>query len=166
MPQLNPEFYLSQIFWLVVTFTFLLFFLWKVSLPRIRNAIEIRNNKISNDLEIAKKSQENGEKIQAEIDNALAAANNKAQSKINDTISQFSKEMENKILKLNKELEIKINESGKKIELEKENSLNNIKSEVENLTKISFEKLMGENLESELLKNKVNTVVKSINELK
>ena len=87
MPQLNPEFYLSQIFWLVVTFTFLLFFLWKVSLPRIRNAIEIRNNKISNDLEIAKKSQENGEKIQAEIDNALAAANNKAQSKINDTIS-------------------------------------------------------------------------------
>ena len=100
MPQLNPEFYLSQIFWLIITFSFLLLILWRVSLPKIRNAIERRNGKINGDLEIAKKSQEKGEKIQTEIDNSLAEAHNKTQSKINDTISQFSNEIESKILKL------------------------------------------------------------------
>jgi len=164
MPQLNPEFYLSQIFWLIITFSFLLLILWRVSLPKIRNAIERRNGKINGDLEIAKKSQEKGEKIQTEIDNSLAEAHNKTQSKINDTISQFSNEIESKILKLKKELEIKIKESEKKIQLEKENSLKNINSEVENLTKISFEKLMGTNLESELLESKVNSVIKSFKE--
>ena len=54
MPQLNPEFFVSQLFWLVVTFSFLLLFLWKVSLPRIGSVLEKRENKINNDIETAK----------------------------------------------------------------------------------------------------------------
>jgi len=55
MPQLNPEFFLSQVFWLTVSFVFLLLFLWKISLPRIQNALERRENKVNRDLEEAKK---------------------------------------------------------------------------------------------------------------
>ena len=40
MPQLNPEFFVTQLFWLVVTFSFLLVFLWRISLPRIGNVLE------------------------------------------------------------------------------------------------------------------------------
>ena len=40
MPQLNPEFFLSQVFWLVITFSFLLIFLWKITLPRISFVLE------------------------------------------------------------------------------------------------------------------------------
>ena len=46
MPQLDPEFFVSQLFWLVVTFSFLFLFLWKVSLPRIGFILEKRENKI------------------------------------------------------------------------------------------------------------------------
>ena len=35
MPQLNPEFWVSQIFWLIVTFAILYLIIWKVFLPTI-----------------------------------------------------------------------------------------------------------------------------------
>ena len=50
MPQLNPEFFLSQLFWLVITFSFLLIFLWKISLPRIDSALK-RREKINDRME-------------------------------------------------------------------------------------------------------------------
>ena len=71
MPQLNPEFFVSQLFWLVVTFSFLLLFLWKVSLPRIGSVLEKRENKINNDIETAKQLQIEAEKIQAQIEQKL-----------------------------------------------------------------------------------------------
>ena len=46
MPQLNPEFFISQIFWLCITFGCLFIFLWKYSLPRIHNVLEKRSKKI------------------------------------------------------------------------------------------------------------------------
>ena len=47
MPQLNPEFYISQLFWLVISFSFLFIFLWRISLPRIGNILEKRAIKIN-----------------------------------------------------------------------------------------------------------------------
>ena len=74
MPQLNPEFFVTQLFWLVVTFSFLLVFLWRVSLPRIGNVLEKRDRKISEDLTTAKDLQNEAEKIQVTIENQLKQA--------------------------------------------------------------------------------------------
>ena len=71
MPQLNPEFFVSQLFWLVVTFSFLFIFLWRISLPRIGNVLEKRERKISEDLTAAKELQIEAEKIQETIENQL-----------------------------------------------------------------------------------------------
>ena len=64
MPQLNPEFFVSQLFWLVVTFSFLLVFLWRISLPRIGSILEKRDKKINDDFATAKKLQEEAESSQ------------------------------------------------------------------------------------------------------
>ena len=58
MPQLNPEFFVSQLFWLAVFFSFLLIFLWRVSLPRIAKVLEKRQKvleKKKEEVEEAKK---------------------------------------------------------------------------------------------------------------
>ena len=52
MPQLNPEFFISQLFWLVISFTFLFIFLWRISLPRISTVLEKRSNKINEDIAV------------------------------------------------------------------------------------------------------------------
>ena len=51
MPQLDPTFYTTQLFWLIVIFTLLFLVVWKVALPRIANIREARRTRIDADLE-------------------------------------------------------------------------------------------------------------------
>ena len=88
MPQLNPEFFVSQLFWLVVTFSFLLIFLWRISLPRISTVLEKRESKINNDMETAKQLQAEAEGIQEKIDQSLEEAK-ESTSQSNNTVSLF-----------------------------------------------------------------------------
>ena len=47
MPQLNPEFWISQIFWLTLTVGVLYIILSKVILPKISSNLEVRKSKIA-----------------------------------------------------------------------------------------------------------------------
>ena len=47
MPQLNPEFWISQIFWLTLTFGILYLVLSKLILPKISANLEARKSQIS-----------------------------------------------------------------------------------------------------------------------
>ena len=62
MPQLNPEFWTAQIFWLILIFTVLYLIIWKVFLPKITYSIENRKSTIVNDLDETQKFKENAEK--------------------------------------------------------------------------------------------------------
>ena len=62
MPQLNPEFWFSQIFWLTITFGILLIILSKFILPKIRNNLETRKSQIMENIEIADNQKTSSEK--------------------------------------------------------------------------------------------------------
>ena len=62
MPQLNPEFWTAQIFWLIIVFTSLYLIIWKIFLPKISNSIENRKLKVINDLNETQKLKESAEK--------------------------------------------------------------------------------------------------------
>ena len=79
MPQLNPEFWAAQIFWLLLTFTSLYLIIWKIFLPKITYNIETRKSKVVNDLHQAQKLKEDAEKKLVEynkIINATTRPNN------------------------------------------------------------------------------------------
>jgi len=62
MPQLDPEFWVAQIFWLIIIFSLLYLTIWKIFLPKITYSIENRKSKVVNDLNEAQKLKENAEK--------------------------------------------------------------------------------------------------------
>ena len=62
MPQFDPEFWISQIFWLTLIFSVLYIVIWKIILPKITNSIENRKSRIVNDLNETQKLKENAEK--------------------------------------------------------------------------------------------------------
>ena len=62
MPQLNPEFWLAQIFWLIFIFGMLYIMIWKLILPKITESIENRKKHLVNDLDEAQKIKDNAEK--------------------------------------------------------------------------------------------------------
>ena len=58
MPQLNPEFWISQIFWLTITFGILYIVLSKLILPKISANLEFRKSQVSDNIEAADKQRE------------------------------------------------------------------------------------------------------------
>jgi F-type H+-transporting ATPase subunit b len=78
LPQMNVDTYASQIFWLVVTFTFLMVVLSRVAMPNIRGGLERRQNKIQGDLdaaqELGKQAAESLEAYEASLASARGRA--------------------------------------------------------------------------------------------
>jgi F-type H+-transporting ATPase subunit b len=58
MPQLNPEFWISQIFWLTLVFGTLYVLLSKFILPKISNNLETRKSQIVENIGAAEKQRE------------------------------------------------------------------------------------------------------------
>ena len=61
MPQLNPEFWISQIFWLTLTFGILYIVLSKLILPKISANLELRRSQIQENIEAADRQREESE---------------------------------------------------------------------------------------------------------
>jgi len=78
LPQLDVSTWPGQLFWLAVTFSVLFMMMWKVVLPRIRNAIEERRDRIADDLDAAADFKQKADDSAAEYERLLADARNKA----------------------------------------------------------------------------------------
>ena len=136
MPQLNPEFFVSQLFWLVVTFSFLFIFLWRISLPRIGNVLEKRERKISEDLTAAKELQIEAEKIQETIENQLKQARADSSDMIKSSSLSFQEKAQAELNKLDNELDTKIEQSAQAIEKNKNDSVSQIQNQINEITKL------------------------------
>jgi len=158
MPQLNPEFFLSQVFWLVITFSFLLIFLWRVSLPRISSVLEKRENKINNDIQNAKKLQTKAEEIHSKIDQQLQSTH----EQVADLIKEKTNELQNKISYrlqiIDSDIAKNIDKSAETIEKNKNNSLKNIKIQIQEITKLTLTKLTSINISDKEIKNTIQTI--------
>ena len=141
MPQLDPEFFVSQLFWLVVTFSFLFLFLWKISLPRIGSVLEKRENKINNDIKTAKQLQIEAEKIQDQIEQKLHDSKEQNISLIKNSTVNLQNKASEELLKLDNELNKKIEKSAKVIENNKKESLKQIHEQIHEITKLTLSKL-------------------------
>jgi len=78
LPQLDPSTWVNQIFWLVVVFAALYFLLSMFILPRLREGISDREDRISDDLDQASNMQREAEEAEKAYNNALADARAKA----------------------------------------------------------------------------------------
>ena len=163
MPQLNPEFFVSQLFWLVVTFSFLFVFLWRVSLPRIGSVLEKRERKISEDLTAAKELQAEASKIQETIENQLKQARADASEMIKASSISLQDKAQVELNKLDKELEAKIDESAKAIEISKSELVSQIQEQVHQITKLTISKVSTFNVTDDEIKKAVSKTEGSIN---
>ena len=93
MPQLNPEFWSAQIFWLLLIFTSLYVIIWRIFLPKINYSIENRKSRIVNDLDEAQKLQEGAEKKLNEYNKIIEDTKKEAKKIIEDN----KKKLENDI---------------------------------------------------------------------
>ena len=162
MPQLNPEFFVSQLFWLVVTFSFLLVFLWRISLPRIGSVLEKREKKINDDIATTKKLQKEAESIQKIIKDKLRNARTETAEIIKTTSIDLQKKTASELVKLDKDLDKKIDDSANDIEKNKNDSLNQIHDQIHEITKLIFSKITNFKVSNLDVKDAVTKVERKI----
>ena len=116
MPQLNPEFWISQIFWLTLTFGILYVVLSKLILPKISANLELRKSQIQENIEAAEKQRESSEsklkeydeiilKSKLEAKNIFKIAREKAIKDINSKKEILDKQIDEEIIKAEKEID-------------------------------------------------------------
>ena len=126
MPQLNPEFWTAQIFWLILIFSSLYLIIWKIFLPRITYSIENRKSKVVNDLDEAQKLKENAEKKLKEYNEIIEKSKKEAKKIIEDSKKNLDRDIENKKQKFNDEIEKELLATEEEIKDLKKSSISNI----------------------------------------
>ena len=144
MPQFNPEFYPSQLFWLAISFGLLYLVLSRVALPRIGEVIEERRDRIQRDLDSAERLKAETEKALAEYEKALADARGNANAMARETRAKLNAEVENERGRVEGQITQKIGEAEKRIAVTKEKALASVNEIATDTAGEVVRKLLGE----------------------
>ena len=132
MPQLNPEFWVSQIVWLVLTFGILYIVLSKLILPKISNNLESRKSQILENIETAETQREDSEKKLKEFEKIILESKLEARNYFNESRQKILEDINNKRIALEKDIDDEISAV--------EHEVNNLKiTSSEKINKIAIE---------------------------
>ena len=98
MPQLNPEFWISQIFWLTLTFGILYVVLSKLILPKISKNLELRKSLIQENIEAAETQRKESETKLKNFDEIVSKSKVDANNIFNDAREKAIKDINSKNL--------------------------------------------------------------------
>jgi F-type H+-transporting ATPase subunit b len=148
MPQLNPEFWVSQIFWLTITFGILYVVLSKLILPKVSANLEVRKSKILDNIEAAEKQREESELKIKEYEKIVQNSKNEAKSYFNQTKEKVLKDINLKKQTLNKELNKEIEKAESEVQNFKKKAPEKIKKIAAETSADLLEQLIGTEVNS------------------
>ena len=144
MPQLNPEFWISQIFWLIITFSSLFLILSKIILPKISKNIEFRKSQILENVETAEQQKEESDNKIKQYENLILKSKNEAKNYFNEARKKVLEEIDKKKEQLDKELNNEINIAEKEIIELKNNAPEKINKIAVETSSLLIRELIGE----------------------
>ena len=158
MPQLDPEFWISQIFWLILTFGTMFILLSKFILPKISNNLETRKSQILTNIETAEKQRSESENKIKEYEKIISETKNEANNYFN--------EARNKVIDdINKKKELLENEINKEI-AEAENEIKEFKNQasakINNIAITTSTDLLKKLMEIEVNNSSISAIVEDL----
>ena len=160
MPQLDPKYWASQAFWLILVFVILYISLSKFYLPKIKSNLDNRENKIKEDLENANKFKEQSEAKLKEYGLILDKAKKEVNKIHFDSRTALDKDIQLKKEVIEKEIEKEILKAQKEISELKKNSISSIQNISENITANIIENISGDKLNESSVKSAVEEISK------
>ena len=160
MPQLDPTYWASQAFWLVLIFAILYISISKFYLPKIKDNLDNRENKIKEDLENASKFKEQSEAKLKEYKIILENAKKEVIKIHFESKNILDKDINSKKIAIEKEIEKEISKATKEIIEFKKNSLSSIQKISENIASDIIENISGDKLNESSVKAVVEDISK------
>ena len=160
MPQLDPTYWASQAFWLILVFTILYITLAKFYLPKIKKNLDDRENKIKEDLDAASKLKDLSELKLKEYEKILENSK-KEISKIHlESKNKLDKDIQEKKNIMEKEIENEIIKAQKEIGELKKNSISDIQNISKDVASNIIESISGDKLNESSINATVEGLLK------
>ena len=160
MPQLDPKYWASQAFWLILVFSILYVSISKFYLPKIKNNLDDRENKIKEDIDNANKFKELSESKLKEYNKILEEAKKEVTKILIDSKNSLDKDIQNKKETIEKELDDELIKAQKEIIELKRNSVSDISKISESIASEIIENISGNKLNDNSIKATVEDVSK------
>jgi len=160
MPQLDPKYWASQAFWLILIFTILYISIAKFYLPKIKNNLDNRENKIKEDLEAANSFKELSEKKLKEYEKILDDAKKDVVKIHLETKNKLDKDIQIKKEAMEKEIENEILKAQKEITDLKRDSISSIHAVSKEVASNIIENISGDKLNENSIKAVVEDISK------
>jgi len=160
MPQLDPTYWASQAFWLILVFTILYISIAKFYLPKIKNNLDNRENKIKEDLDAANKFKDLSELKLKEYEKILENSKKEVIKIHLESKNKLDKDIQAKKDFMEKEIENEITKAQKEITELKKNSISDIQNISKDLASNIIENISGDKLNESSIKAAVDDVSK------
>ena len=160
MPQLDPTYWASQAFWLILIFVILHISVSKFYLPKIKDNLDNRENKIKEDLENANKFKEQSEAKLKEYDIILENAKKEVLKIHFESKNILDKDIQSKKDSMEKEIEKEILKAQKEISELKKNSISSIQNISGIIVSNIIENISGDKLNESSIKATVDDISK------
>ena len=160
MPQLDPTYWASQTFWLILVFTILYISISKFYLPKIKNNLDNRENRIKDDLDDAHKFKELSELRFKEYEKILEDAKKEVIKIHIESKNTLDKDIKSKKEAIEKEIEKEILKAQTEMSDIKKNSISDIQKISENIVLNIIERISGDKLNESSIKAAVEEISK------
>lgn len=157
-PPFDSSTYPSQLLWLAITFGLFYLFLKKVVLPRIGGILEVRSDRIAQDLDQAARLKEESDAALAAYEQELADAKAKAGAIGQEARDVAKAEADAERKKVEASLESRLSEAEARIALIKDAAMRDISQIAEETTGLIVQELLG----SKTDKAAVSAAVKAV----
>jgi len=161
MPQLDPKYWASQAFWLILAFTTLYLAVAKIFIPKIKNSLDDRDHKIKSDLDEANNLKIEAEKKQIEYEKTIEDAKKEVQIIIFESKKKLDLDIQNKKKIFESEINKELESAQREINTLKKNSEKNIIEISEVVASRIIEDLSGDKLNESSIKAAVSEISKN-----
>ncbi len=158
-PPFDPDYFVPQLVWLVITFGALYFLMSRLALPRVAGIIENRRERIAGDLSKATELNEQAEAAQTEYEQALADARAKAHTIANETRDKMKAEADELRADSDAKLDEQLAAAETRISATKEKALANVRDVAAEAAAAIVEQLTGEAADTGAVSGAVDTAM-------
>lgn len=148
MPQFDFSTFATQIFWLAVTFSVLYFLMARKALPRIREVLLERQDRISTDIEKAEAIKQEAEAAKLDYASVLTNSRAKAKQIITEAEAKVKHEVVARHAKLDETLARQTAEAEALVAKTREETLQKLIPVSADLTHYILDKIAGKQIES------------------
>jgi F-type H+-transporting ATPase subunit b len=146
MPQFEPDFFSSLIFWEVISFAILLFVLYKYAFPGILSALEEREKRIKDSLDQAEQHRSEAERKLKEYEAKLNSAAKDAEGILAAAKERAQRLMEENEQRMTTEAERIKGDATREIDHERRKAIQDIRSHTTDLALLVAEKVVQRSL--------------------